>query len=164
MELTDALLESWSRQTQIVDSVAGRIDETNRHALPSPDGWPLDRHLAHIHEVRYFWLSKVSPEHAATLGESFEEDGETPLPSLDAIREELAKSGRAVGEAFLSLLERGVTSVGGYDHPLLFLQHMVWHEGWHVGLLFLGLRLAGQEPAEEWEEENVWGVWRTEAF
>ena len=41
---------------------------------------------------------------------------------------------------------------------------MVWHDGWHVGLIFLALRLNGQEPPEEWEEPNVWGQWRTETW
>jgi hypothetical protein len=41
---------------------------------------------------------------------------------------------------------------------------MVWHDGWHVGLIFLALRLNGQEPREEWEEPNVWGLWRTESW
>ena len=40
----------------------------------------------------------------------------------------------------------------------------IWHDGWHVGLIFLGLRLNGQEPPEEWEEPNVWGQWRTEVW
>jgi hypothetical protein len=39
---------------------------------------------------------------------------------------------------------------------------MIWHEGWHVGLIFLALRLAGEEPKQEWEEANVWGEWRIE--
>lgn len=51
-----------------------------------------------------------------------------------------------------------------YDNPVLLLQHMIWHDGWHVGLIFLALRLNGQEPPEEWEEPNVWGQWRTETW
>lgn len=41
---------------------------------------------------------------------------------------------------------------------------MIWHEGWHVWLIFLGLRLAEQEPPQEWEEEKVWGEGRTEVW
>ena len=53
---------------------------------------------------------------------------------------------------------------GCTNTAVLFLQHMVWHDGWHVGLIFLALRLNGQEPPEEWEEPNVWGQWRTETW
>lgn len=53
MELADEILASWDRQVKILENVAGLVTEENRKALPSPDGWPLDRHLCHIQEVRY---------------------------------------------------------------------------------------------------------------
>ena len=30
-----------------------------------------------------------------------------------------------------------------YDHPILLMQHMVWHEGYHHGQIKLALKLAG---------------------
>jgi hypothetical protein len=30
-----------------------------------------------------------------------------------------------------------------YDHPILLLQHMLWHEGYHHGQIKLALKLAG---------------------
>ncbi|AIE86010.1 DinB family protein [Fimbriimonas ginsengisoli] len=162
MGLTEALLDSWDRQCHIVDAVAGLVTEETRKALPSPDGWPLDHQLAHIHLVRRYWLSQVSPERGKALGETYTDGWETPIEDLDRIKELLRDSAVAVREAMQELLTNGTGAIGGYDHPVLFLQHMIWHEGWHVGLIFLGLRLAGHEPTEEWEEPNVWGQWRTE--
>ncbi len=162
MDLTDALLDSWDRQCRIVDAVSSRIDESNRHFKPSEDGRPLDHQLAHIHLVRQSWLAQVAPERAAQLGSAFTDGWKTPIRDLDAIKAHLKESGPAIREAVRELLRNGTGEIGGYNHPVLFLQHMVWHEGWHIGLIFLGLRLAGQEPADEWEEANVWGEWRTE--
>ncbi|CAN5640324.1 hypothetical protein BH11ARM2_BH11ARM2_25210 [soil metagenome] len=162
MDLTAALLDSWDRQCRIVDSVASLVDEDTRHALPSPDGWPLDHQLAHIQKVRHYWLSQVAPERTANMDDAYSGTWDTPIQDLDKIKSLLKESAVAVREAVQELLENGTGAVGGYDHPVLFLQHMVWHEGWHVGLLFLGLRLAGKEPSEEWEEAHVWGEWRTE--
>ncbi|MBI1756622.1 MAG: DinB family protein [Fimbriimonas ginsengisoli] len=164
MDVTEALLESWDRQCRIVQAVASRVDESNRHVKPSEDGWPLYHQLAHIHNVRRYWLSQVAPERAAALGDSFVDGWKTPIQDLAAIKAMLEASGVAVREAVSEALKKGVGAVGGYDHPVLFLQHMIWHEGWHVGLMFLALRLAGQEPPEEWEESHVWGEWRTEEF
>jgi uncharacterized damage-inducible protein DinB len=164
VSLTEAILDSWDRQCRIVAAVASRIDASNRHLKPSEDGWPLDYHLAHMHHVRKEWLTKVNPERGSRLGNAFTAEWENPIEDLDAIRERLQESGRAVRDAVRDALAAGTGAVGGYDHPILFLQHMVWHDGWHVGLLFLGLRLAGQEPPPEWEEENVWGEWRTEEW
>ena len=164
MNVTEALLDSWDRQCRIVNAVAARIDESNRHLKPSEDGWPLDRQLAHIHNVRHFFLSNIAPTAAASVGESFVDGWQTPIQDLARIKELLLESGVAVREVVRETLQNDVGQMGWYDNPVLFLQHMVWHEGWHVGLIFLALRQAGQEPPEEWEETHVWGEWRTEEY
>jgi hypothetical protein len=41
---------------------------------------------------------------------------------------------------------------------------MVWHEGYHAGLILLALRNAGQEPTEEWDEYNIWALWRVDEW
>lgn len=167
MDVTEALLDSWDRQCRIVTAVSTLIDESNRSVKPSEDGWPLDKQLAHMHRVRTYFLSQVAPEHAASLGSSYADEIGTPIADLDAIRGNLEASGKAVREAVREGLAKGGPMAGEnvtYDNPVLFLQHMVWHEGWHVGLIFLALRLAGQEPSEEWDEPNVWGLWRTESW
>lgn len=162
MNLHEAILSSWDRQARIVDAIAGLVTEANRMAKPSEDGWSLDHQLAHIHLVRRYWLSQVAPERAKTLPNTFVDGWTTPIADLDAIKAALAASTPAIRAAMEEALAGEGAPVGGYDHPVLFLQHMIWHEGWHVGLMLLALRLAGHEPAEEWEEANVWGEWRTE--
>ena len=167
MEPTEALLESWTRQCKIVDAVASLIDEGNRHVKPSDDGMSLDRQLAHMHGVRRYFLSQVAPAYAANLVSASADKEGTPLADLQAIKDCLKASEIAVREAVREGLQKGGPMSGGnvvYDNPVLFLQHMVWHDGWHVGLIFLALRHNGQEPPEEWEEPNVWGQWRTETW
>lgn len=167
MDIAEALLDSWDRQCRIVNSVAALINEGNRHAKPSEDGWALDAHLAHMHGVRRFFLSQVSPEHAAGLPRATSDDQGTPLPDLTAIKACLTASEAAVRAAVRDAIVKGGPMASEhvtYDNPVVFLQHMVWHDGWHVGLIFLALRLNGQEPPEEWEEPNVWGQWRTESW
>jgi uncharacterized damage-inducible protein DinB len=167
MDLTQDLLDSWDRQCRIVTSVASLINDENRHFQPSADGWSLDRHLSHMHGVRRFFLSQVAPEHAAELTSASADSDGTPLADLDAIKACLVASGNAVRDAVKDGIQKGgpmASTNVTYDNPVLFLQHMVWHDGWHVGLIFLALRLNGQEPPEEWEEPNVWGQWRTESW
>jgi hypothetical protein len=36
-----------------------------------------------------------------------------------------------------------------YDHPILLLQHMLWHEGYHHGQMKLALKLAGRPLTDE---------------
>jgi len=161
MVAVEALLDSWDRQCTIVRNVAGLVDDGNRTAKPSHDGKDLADQLAHIHLVRCGWLHNVAPERAAALGPDFAPWTADAPESLDERRSRLDASAQAIREFLEEQLPIGAP-VGGYDHPALFLQHMVWHEGWHVGLMMLALRLNGQEPPEEWEEAHIWGLWRTE--
>jgi uncharacterized damage-inducible protein DinB len=167
MDLAADLLDSWDRQSKIVNSVASLIDDSNRHVKPSEDGMSLDRQLSHMHGVRRYFLSQVAPEYAANLTSASADKEGTPLADLDQIKACLNESAKAVRDAVQEGVKKGGPMAGGnvvYDNAVLFLQHMVWHDGWHVGLIFLALRLNGQEPLEEWEEPNVWGLWRTESW
>jgi uncharacterized damage-inducible protein DinB len=164
MDVLEALLDSWDRQCRIVDKVAEKIDDTNKHLKPSEDGMPLDQQLAHMFSTRRYFLKNVDPERGAALGAELTEGWTKPVTELDQIKALLKESGPAVRESVKEALTNGVGQFGWYDNPVLYIQHLIWHEGWHVGLIFLGLRLGGQEPAEEWEETNVWGEWRTEVW
>jgi uncharacterized damage-inducible protein DinB len=162
--LADVLLESWDRQTQILTNLANLIDESTRGAKPAPEGWPISEHLCHVHEVRTGWLNTIDPKRAKELGEVYSQEGNQwiAITDLAEIKRHLAMSAKAVREAVKELLAAGVEKIGPYDHPVYFLQHMIWHEGYHFGLIILALRNAGKEPTEEWEEANVWGLWRVE--
>ncbi len=158
------LLESWDRQAEIIRNLSGLVTEETRSFLPSPDGMPLFEQLAHIHQVRKGWLDQASPDWGAGLEDLYyPKDGSWhAIEDLEKIRAQLALSDEAVKRAFAEAIEKGIVPMGPYDHPVFFLQHMIWHEGWHAGLIMLGLRLNGQETPEEWEEKNLWGYWRTE--
>lgn len=167
MPIRKFLLDSWDRQCEILDNVASLITEENKRLKPSLDGSSLDRQLAHIHNVRGFFVSQVAPSVATDLPRFDVDDQGEVTASLSEIRDALAKSQTAVKAAVELGLDAGGPLAGGnvtYDNPVLLMQHLVWHEGWHVGLIFLALRLGGQEPTEEWEEPNVWGKWRTETW
>lgn len=167
MLLIDQLLDSWDRQCLIVESVASLVTPETKGFKPVPGGWALDRQLAHIHNVRSFWVSQVAPQFAETLPRfGVDEAGDVTAP-LEEIVVALGQSQIAVREVVASGIASGGPLTGEhvtYDNAALLLQHMIWHEGWHVGQIFLALRLNGHEPAEEWEEPNVWGRWRTETW
>lgn len=167
MDVADALLDSWDRQCRIVQAVAGLIDEGNRHFKPSADSLGIDGHLAHIHGTRRYFLSEVASDLAEPLPHAYADSERTRVADLDAVRACLVASGQAVREATRRAIESGGPMTGAhvvYDNPVLFMQHLVWHEGWHMGQILQALRVNGQEPPEEWEEPNVWGRWRTETW
>jgi uncharacterized damage-inducible protein DinB len=160
--LAEVILESWDRQVQILTNICSLIGETEKNLKPSEDGMPLYKQMCHIHEVRNGWLETVSPQLAETLGHTYNKVGDTwvPIEDLEEIRKQLALSGAAIAAAMREHLKAGTQRVGPYTHPIHFLQHMIWHEGYHFALITLALRLGGKEPEEVWEERNVWGIWR----
>jgi len=46
-----------------------------------------------------------------------------------------------------------------YDHPILMLQHLIWHEGYHHGQIKLSLKAAGRPVADRDVGRVTWGVW-----
>jgi len=156
MDVTEALLESWDRQCRIVNAVAARVDDANKNAKPSEDGWALGHHLAHMHKVRHYFLEQVAPERSAGLTDTFVDGWETPIQDLFVIKASLVHSGRVVRETVRDSLSAG-TQLKRYDHPVLFLQHMVWHEGYHFSLIVLAIRNVGVGPEGDWYE----GIWRS---
>lgn len=163
--VTAQLLESWDRQSRIIDSLFELVTENLKGSKPSEDGMPIHEQFAHIHNTRRFWLSKCSPQHLEGYGRSYVQVGEEqwdPIQDLAELRDLLKHSAQAVRDATEQGLKEDRAPFGAYDHPVYFLQHMLWHEGYHFALVTLALRLAGAEPSEEWEEQNVWGLWRVE--
>jgi uncharacterized damage-inducible protein DinB len=166
---TDIFLESWDRQSKILHNLAGQVTEPLQNAKASEDGKTIIQHLCHIHSCRREWLGTVSPVHQSQLGhvsqwskhpDHSEQWVLTITAGWEEILEQLTLSAQAVREGVAEAIAEGKTTVGPYDHPVFFLQHMLWHEGYHVGLIQLALRLAGAEPSEAWEENNIWGLWR----
>jgi len=46
-----------------------------------------------------------------------------------------------------------------YDHPILMLQHLIWHEGYHHGQIKLALKAAGRAFDTEEIGQVTWDVW-----
>jgi uncharacterized damage-inducible protein DinB len=71
----------------------------------------------------------------------------------------LAESAAAVREAVKGRVEAGRDMDVHYDHPILFLQHMLWHEGYHHGQIKLALKLIGRAMTNEVVGPLTWRVW-----
>lgn len=68
-------------------------------------------------------------------------------------------SAKAVRDAVRGRLASGREMNLHYDHPILMLQHLIWHEGYHHGQIKLALKLAGQPFDDEQIGPLTWDVW-----
>ena len=109
--------------------------------------------FTHIHYVRLVFVSEDAPEFARPLPER-EWRGER---DRSRIAQMLNDSAKAVRGAMKGRLETHRDM--HYDHPILLLQHMFWHEGYHHGQMKLALKLAGRRMTNEEAGPLTWRVW-----
>jgi len=77
----------------------------------------------------------------------------------DRIAQMLNDSAQAVRDAVKNRVEAGRDMNLHYDHPILLLQHMLWHEGYHHGQMKLALKLTGRPMTDEEAGPLTWDIW-----
>jgi uncharacterized damage-inducible protein DinB len=153
--LLEALLDSWDRNNTILRNLLRALPEGGLE-IRAMEGSPSIAELfAHIHYVRLVFVSEDAPEFARDLPEGEWRGERDP----DRIAQRLDDSAQVVRDAVQGRLEAGRDMDLHYDHPILLLQHMIWHEGYHHGQIKLALKLAGRPMNDEEVGPITWGVW-----
>ena len=109
----------------------------------------------HIHFVRLVFVLEDVPEFARNMPD----EEWVAERDIDRITEMLNDSAKAVREAVKSRVESGREMNVHYDHPILLLQHMIWHEGYHHGQIKLALKMARLPITDEIAGPLTWNVW-----
>lgn len=153
--LLDALLDSWDRNNTILVNLLRLVPEGGL-AVRAMAGSPTVAQLfTHIHYVRMVFLSEDASEFARDVPEAEWADERDP----ELIARMLTESAKVVRDAVESRVWRGQDMDLHYDHPILLLQHMLWHEGYHHGQIKLALKLAGRPITDQEAGPGTWGVW-----
>ena len=155
--LLEALLDSWDRNNIILTNLARIIPEGGLDARAIEGSPTVGEMLAHIHHVRLVFVEEDAPEFARTPVEHEREW--VPERDPDRMTEMLNQSAKAVGEAVKSKVQAEQEMKQHYDHPILLLQHMIWHEGYHHGQIKLALKLAGHPITNKEAGPVTWRVW-----
>jgi uncharacterized damage-inducible protein DinB len=154
-KLLEVLLDSWERNNTILLNLLRALAERGLEARAMEGSPSVAELFTHIHYVRLAFVFEDAPEFAIEL--PTEEWVAESDP--DRIAQMLNDSARAVRDAVKSRLETGRDMNLHYDHPILLLQHMLWHEGYHHGQIKLALKLAGRSITDEEAGPITWGVW-----
>ncbi len=153
--LLEALLDSWDRNNTILVNLLRAVPEGGLEARAAEGSPSVAEMFAHMHYVRLVFLSEDVPEFAGALPEK--EWGDEH--DRDRIAGMLNESARAVRDAVKNRIESRREMKEHYDHPILFLQHMVWHEGYHHGQIKLALKAMGKPLDDEEIGRVTWDVW-----
>ena len=159
--LLEALLDSWDRNNAILLNFLGALPKGGLEAKAMPDSPSVGELFMHIHYVRLVFVLEDAPEFAREMPKeewAVERD-------RDRMAQMLNESATAVRDAVKSRVESGRQMDLHYDHPILLLQHMIWHEGYHHGQMKLALKAAGRPMTNKEAGPLTWRVWmdKTEA-
>ncbi len=153
--LLEALLDSWDRNNTILINLLHALPGGGLKTRAMEDSPSVTELFAHIHYVRLVFISEDAPEFFTELPEKEWRAEPDPV----RMEQMLNESARAVRDAVKSRVEEGRQMDLHYDHPLLFLQHMIWHEGYHHGQIKLALKLAGHPISNAQAGPISWGIW-----
>ena len=155
-DLLEAVLDSWDRNNTILVNLLRAIPPEGLEARLMMAGSPsVARMFTHIHFVRLVFVSEDAPDSAVDLPSEEWREEQDP----ERIIEWLNMSARVVRDAVRERIESGRDMDIHYDHPILFLQHMIWHEGYHHGQIKLALKAKGLPIGDEEAGPVTWGVW-----
>jgi uncharacterized damage-inducible protein DinB len=153
--LLESLLDSWDRNNTILLNLLRALPEGGLEARAMEGSPSVAGMFMHIHYGRLILVSEDAPEFSRTLPEGEWRGERDP----GRIAQMLNESAKAVREAVKGRLDAGRQMDLHYDHPILFLQHMIWHEGYHHGQIKLALKRAGRPLNDEEIGPVTWGVW-----
>jgi uncharacterized damage-inducible protein DinB len=153
--LLAALLDSWNRNNTILVNLLRALPDGGLEARALADGPTVAQLFMHIHFVRLVFVVEDAPEFGRPLPEGewrSERDRER-------IAQMLNDSAVVVRDAVAGRLQAGRDMELHYDHPILMLQHMIWHEGYHHGQIKLALKAVGRPFDDEEIGPVTWDVW-----
>ena len=153
--LLGALLDSWDRNNTILINLFRAIPDDALNVRPMANSPSVAELFAHIHYVRSVFVLEDAPEFSKRLPD----EEWVAEPDRERLVQLLTNSAKAVADAVRNKVETAREMNLHYDHPILMLQHMVWHEGYHHGQIKLTLKLAGRPLEDAAIGRSTWGVW-----
>ena len=153
--LLEAVLDSWDRNNTILLNLLRVLPDRALEAQAMEGSPTVAEMFAHIHYVRLVFVAEDAPEFARPLPKE-EWTGER---DPERIAQMLNESAKTVRNAVASRIETGREMNLHYDHPILLLQHMIWHEGYHHGQIKLALKAAGRPMTDNEAGPGTWRVW-----
>jgi uncharacterized damage-inducible protein DinB len=157
--LLEALLDSWDRNNTILVNLLRLIPESDLAAKATDTSSSVAELFMHIHYVRMVFLEEDFNEDIPEISAEIHHHEWLKVRNPSSIARMLNESALAVHGAVKAHIESGEPTALHYDHPILFLQHMIWHEGYHHGQIKLALKLTGRPLPDIESGPDTWGVW-----
>ncbi len=153
--LLEALLDSWDRNNTIMLNLLRALPEGGLEVRAIESSHSVAQQFMHIHHERLVSVLEEAPEFARNV--PVDEWAIERDPGRIAAM--LIDSAQAVRDAVRGRVLAGRDMDLNFDHPILMLQLMLWHEGYHHGQIKLALKAAGHPISDDDASPGTWGVW-----
>ena len=153
--LLNALLDAWDRNNTITINLLRAVADDAMDLKPMDTSPSIAQLFAHMDYCRLIFVVEDTPEFAREMRNN-QGKAERDRARLEWMFND---SAAAVRDAVKDRIETGRAMQRHYDHPLLLLQHMIWHEGYHQGQIKLTLKLAGRPLIDDDIGRRTWGAW-----
>ena len=154
-DVTSALLDSWDRNNVITTNLLRLVPHDAMDLRPIDGSPSIGQLFMHLHYCRLVFVFEDAPEFARPVP-----TGEWTIErDRDRLTQMFNESTTAVREAVEGRVTSGREMDRHYDHPILMLQHLIWHEGYHHGQIKLALKLAGRPIADDEAGTVTWDIW-----
>ena len=139
--LLDALLDSWDRNNRSLVNLMRAVPANGLVVRATPTSPTVGGMFMHLHHNRLFWVGENAPDFARPMpmGEWRAER------DRDRIAAMLDDSAQMVRDAVRHLIVTGTPTRQHFDHPVLLMQHLLWHDAYHHGQIKVALKGAGME-------------------
>jgi len=158
--LLEALLDSWDRNNTILINLLRLLSEGGPEGgleARAMDGSPsVSEMFTHIHHERMVSVFENAPEFAGNVPEEEWVVERDP----DRIAQMLDDSAGRVRDAVKSRVETGQDLDLDFDHPVLLIQLLIFHEAYHHGQIKLALKAACRPAPDDEAGPVTWDVWR----
>jgi uncharacterized damage-inducible protein DinB len=154
--LLEALLDSWDRNNTVMLNLLRSLPEGGLEVKAIDSSPSVAQQFMHIHHERLVSVFEEAPECAIGVPKEewmVEHD-------CDRLAQMLNDSAAAVRNAVRGRVLAGRDMDLHYDHPILLLQLLLWHEGYHHGQIKLALKMAGRPIGNDEAGPLTWDVWR----
>ena len=154
-ELLDAILDSWDRNNTILINLLRLVPADLMDLRGTATSHSLGELFTHMHYCRLVFVFEDAPDIVP-----IEPKGEWAVErDRDRLVQKLNESCAAVRDAVRARVASQRAMDRHYDHPILMLQHFIWHEGYHHGQIKLALKLAGQPIPDRAAGPVTWSIW-----
>lgn len=154
--LVDVVLDAWDRSNAILVNLLRAVPSDGLAGRAMEGSPTVAAMFHHMHHERMISLSEEAPEFAGEVPAKEWEGAD----EIEAIAAKLNESAARVREAVRARVMEGRQLELSYDHPILFLQLLMFHEAYHHGQIKLALKAQGFPVPDDVAGPGTWDVWR----